>query len=247
MEELDAEQIASRAKTLRSRLPTTSVIGLGLAHGLDQAATGLSKRIETDWSPFAGASATGAHTVLVLPAARSPVDRTRIGAIRILKALGGETLITAGWGAALRSRFPVGSVVAVADHINLTGTNPLVGPNDERIGPRFPGMTAPYDVRMLECAEQAALETGIRMQRGVFAAVAHHPTPAECRFLAYVGADVYGFGIVPDAITAIHAGLQVLAVVMVNASRIPDGTSAYDAVDAGHGIAQVLARMWASN
>lgn len=243
------EEIVEAANRLRPLLPGLSVIGLAVPPGVEVETLGLTR--SAGLRPFTAAGTTGTRTVVLLPDARQPIDPARVLAIRVLRALGGTVFVTVGLCAALRSRFPVGSLVAVVDHLNLTGTSPLVGPNDERIGPRFPGMAEPYATRLLDQAEQIAASERVTVQRVVYAGVAGPdlPTPAEDRFLASVGADVYGVGLIPDTLTAVHAGVQVLALAVVTACRSPDGVESGDPpavmVPAGAvpGLTRVLARV----
>jgi len=107
-----------------------------------------------------------------------------------------------------------GALVLISDHINLQGANPLTGPNDETLGPRFPDMTAAYSARLRAVAKQTAAELGIELHEGVYAAV-HGPnyeTPAEIRFLRVIGADLVGMSTVPEVIAARHMGVNVLAI-----------------------------------
>lgn len=217
------DAIEARARALRSRLEGQAIIGVFLPPDMTLEAIHPTQCDDAIWSPYAGIATYGNRTALILPGRPEGVDQDRIFAIRVLRALGGRALVIADRCAAVRSRFPVGSLVVIADHINLTGTNPLAGPNDERIGPRFPGMTEPYEHRRIEQVERVAVEEGRTIQRCVYAGVNAPMTTAECRLLAYVGADVYGFGIVPDAIAAIHTGLSVAAIASVMVSRTPDG------------------------
>ena len=100
----------------------------------------------------------------------------------------------------------------IADHINLTGSNPLVGPNEESWGVRFPDMTETYDRKLIALAENAGKDAGIRLHKGVYAGLKGPSleTPAEIRFLQTIGADVVGFSTVQEVIAAVHAGMQVL-------------------------------------
>ena len=244
----DHDAISERAESLRPHLRGDTVVGIVLPHETMPEALGLSRVDDTDWSPFAWAGTVDTRTVLMAPDAPAGITRERVFAIRVLRALGSEILIIADRCAAIRPRFPAGSLVAIADHLNLSGTNPLLGPNDKRIGPRFPDMTSPYDLRLLEQIERMAVEEGQTIQRCVYANVGGPPTVAECRFLAYVGADVYGFGVVPDTITAIHAGLRVAAFAGVTACRIPEGpdsqeTMAIDEAGLNDGVMRILMRL----
>jgi purine-nucleoside phosphorylase len=104
--------------------------------------------------------------------------------------------------------------MVIEDHLNLMGTNPLVGPNDERLGPRFPDMTEVYARRLRTLADQAASRLGLSLAHGVYAAL-HGPsyeTPAEIRYLRTIGADAVGMSTVPEAIAARHMGLEVLGI-----------------------------------
>lgn len=243
------EAVTDAAEALRPSLPDTPVVGLIVPPGFETGTLGLVQG--TAWKPFIAAGEIGTRTAIRLPDAAQGIDPDRIFAIRVLRALGGTVLITIDLCTALRPRFHVGSLVAVADHLNLTGTSPLVGPNDERIGPRFPSMAEPYDSRLLDHVERIAVDERVAMQRGVYAGLAGPdlPTPAECRFLAYVGADVYGFGTVPDTLTAVHAGLQVLALAVVMACRLPDGPETGDPTraallaDVAPGLVRLLTRV----
>jgi len=115
-------------------------------------------------------------------------------------------------------------LVMLEDHLNLMGMNPLLGPNDETIGPRFPDMSEPYDPPLRRLALQVAKEQGITLHEGVYVAVAgpNLETRAEYRFLRQIGADVVGMSVVPEVITARHAGLRVLAVTVVSDACIPE-------------------------
>src|SRR5690606_5250628 len=110
--------------------------------------------------------------------------------------------------------FEQGALMVIDDHINLFGTNPLIGPNDERFGPRFPDMTEAYSKRLRKVADEAAAGKGLSIVHGVYAAV-HGPsyeTPAEIRYLRAIGADAVGMSTAPETIVARHMGIEVLAV-----------------------------------
>ncbi len=119
---------------------------------------------------------------------------------------------------------PPGSLVLLEDHINLMGMNPLIGPNDEELGPRFPDMSEPYDPALRALTLQVAKAKGLALQTGVYVAVAgpNLETKAEYRFLRQIGADVIGMSIVPEVLVARHSGLRVLAVVVVSDACIPE-------------------------
>jgi purine-nucleoside phosphorylase len=133
--------------------------------------------------------------------------------VRVLKALGCDLLILTAGAASLSQQIDLGTIAIVEDHINFSGLHPLIGPNDESVGPRFPDMNEPYAREWMDVARDVALRANIPCMPGVFAAVAgpSMPTRAEYRFLRQAGADIVGMSLVPEAIAAVHAGFQVLA------------------------------------
>jgi purine-nucleoside phosphorylase len=135
-------------------------------------------------------------------------------AARVLGRLGVKTLILTNAAGGINVSFKPGTLMAIDDHINLLGSNPLVGPNDERFGSRFPDMTEVYSKRLRAAADAAAAARGIALAHGVYVAV-HGPsyeTPAEIRYLRIIGADAVGMSTVPEAIVARHMGMQVLGI-----------------------------------
>ena len=133
--------------------------------------------------------------------------------VRLARHLGAKVLVMGSAVGGLDPNYRVGSLVAITDHINLMGVNPLVGHNDERIGPRWPDMYDCYASELIELAERIALEQGVRLQRGVYAGVLgpNLETRAEYRMLRTLGADLVGMSTVPEAIAAVHCGLKVAA------------------------------------
>jgi len=144
--------------------------------------------------------------------------------VRLVRALGADTLILTSIVGSMNRAMPAGSLVLLEDHINLMGMNPLIGPNDEAIGPRFPDMSQPYDPDLRRLALQVASEQRLPLREGVYVAVAgpNLETRAEYRFLRQIGADVVGMSMVPEVIVARHAGLRVLAVAVVSDACIPE-------------------------
>lgn len=144
--------------------------------------------------------------------------------VRVMKALGADSLIVSNAAGGMHPRLAPGDLVAVVDHINLMGANPLIGPNDERLGERFPDMSEPYDRAYLALAKDCALQLGIRLHEGVFVAVAgpNLETAAEYRFLRRIGADVVGMSLIPEDIVAVHSGMRVLALTIVTDECLPD-------------------------
>lgn len=150
--------------------------------------------------------------------------------VRVMKSLGVSTLIVSNACGGINPLFPPGTIMAITDHINLLGNNPLIGPNDERIGPRFPDMSEPYAHTLVEMAMKVALECGIRLERGVYAAMSGPclETRAEYRMLKTLGADVIGMSTVPEVIAAVHCGLKVLGLSVVTDACLPDALEPAD-------------------
>jgi purine-nucleoside phosphorylase len=140
--------------------------------------------------------------------------RTVTFATRVIGALGVRTLILTNAAGGINLDFSPGTLMLLDDHINLMGTNPLVGANDERFGPRFPDMSEVYSRRLRAIAEGAARTQGLTLAHGVYVAL-HGPsyeTPAEIRYLRTIGADAVGMSTVPEAIVARHMGMEVLGI-----------------------------------
>jgi purine-nucleoside phosphorylase len=134
--------------------------------------------------------------------------------IRALAVFGVRTIVLTNAAGGINTAFNPGTLMLIEDHINLLGSNPLVGPNDERFGPRFPDMSEVYSRRLRGVAEAAAREVGVPVARGIYIAV-HGPsyeTPAEIRAFRTLGADAVGMSTVPEAIVARHMGLDVLGI-----------------------------------
>jgi purine-nucleoside phosphorylase len=144
--------------------------------------------------------------------------------VRVLHALGAPILILSGACGGMNPLWSAGDLVLISDHINLQGDNPLLGPNDDRLGPRFPDMSAPYDHVLRALARRLALEMGMVLREGVYVAVTgpNLETPAEYRMLRGIGADVVGMSTVPEVIVAIHEGMRVLGISIVTDLCLPD-------------------------
>ncbi|MEX1010867.1 MAG: purine-nucleoside phosphorylase [Balneolaceae bacterium] len=144
--------------------------------------------------------------------------------IQVLRMNGVHTLLLGNAAGGLNPDFRRGDIMLIHDHINLQGSNPLTGPNDETLGPRFPDMSNPYTERLLEIAESVALEKQIRMKKGVYVAV-NGPmleTRAEYRFLRMIGADAVGMSTVPEVIAAVHMGMDLVAISVITDECFPD-------------------------
>lgn len=144
--------------------------------------------------------------------------------VRVMKALGVETLVVMNAVGSVNPLIPVGALMIVTDHINLMGDNPLIGPNDERLGPRFPDMSEPYNRELIARMEKIGVERRIKTYRGVLVAVTgpNLETAAEYRMFQRFGADCVTMSTIPEAIVAAHAGLRTVALSTVTDACLPD-------------------------
>ena len=144
--------------------------------------------------------------------------------VRVLQRLGAELLIVTNACGGLNPQFRSGDLMVIEDHINLLGDNPLIGINDERLGPRFPDMSAPYTPVLIDDALAVARRENFVAHRGVYVAVTgpNLETRAEYRFLRTIGADVVGMSPVPEVLVAVHAGLRVLGISVITDMCLPD-------------------------
>lgn len=138
--------------------------------------------------------------------------------IRVIAAMGIKYLFLSNASGGTNPDFHVGDMMIVEDHINLTGQNPLVGPNDDRVGPRFPDMSEVYDKRLIALATEVAAKMDIHIRKGVYAAVTgpNYETPAEYRYIRKIGADAVGMSTVPEAIVARHMSLPCFAISVIS-------------------------------
>ena len=150
--------------------------------------------------------------------------------VRVMRLLGADILVVSGACGGMNPLWGPGDLVLLDDHINLMGDSPLVGPNLDELGPRFPDMSQPYDPGLRELAVAAALEERIPLREGVYVAVTgpQLETRAEYRMLREMGADVVGMSTVPEVIAARHMGMRVLAVVVITDQCLPDALEEVD-------------------
>lgn len=144
--------------------------------------------------------------------------------IRVMKALGVKTLFISNACGGINPQFTLGQIMFIEDHINLMGVNPLIGKNDDRLGPRFPDMAEPYSLAYIKLGQEIALKNGIQTQKGVYAGVTgpNLETRAEYRYLKTIGADVVGMSTVPEVIVAVHAGIKVVGLSIITDICLPD-------------------------
>ncbi len=150
--------------------------------------------------------------------------------VRVLKGLGVKLAVFSNAAGGLNPQFRQGDIMLISDHINLMGVNPLIGPNDDRLGPRFPDMCEPYDREALEQLESLALEEGIRTCRGVYVALTgpNLETAAEYRFLRVIGADAVGMSTVPEVLVAVHSGLKSVGISCITDICLADSLQPVD-------------------
>lgn len=237
-----AAQIEQAAETIRSRWSARPRVGVVLGTGLGTLAGEIETHAALDYAsiPHFPRSTVATHTgqlvcgtLCGLPvvamegrfhAYEGYSHRQITFPIRVMRALGAETLIVSNAAGGLNPRYSLGDIVAIDDHINLMGGNPLVGVNDDRLGPRFPDMSRPYDPELNDRALEAARRENIVAHRGVYAAVAgpNLETRAEYRCLRALGADLVGMSTVPEVIVAVHGGMRVLGLSIVTDLCFPD-------------------------
>lgn len=230
-----AEFIHARIRTL-PRVAIFTGTGLGdmssrlhIQHAIDYAAIPHfpMSTVETHAGRLVSGDLTGCPVTLMqgrfhLYEGYSP--KAVIFPIRVLQMLGVDTLILTNAAGGLNSTYSAGDVMIITDHINLTGSNPLVGPNFDQWGPRFPDMTIAYSDRLRKLAQGCAKASGIPVKSGVYAGLQGPSleTPAEMKFLRTVGADAVGFSTVMETIAAVHGGMQVLGLSIITNLCCPE-------------------------
>lgn len=224
------EQIEESTRFIRSKTDLVPKIGLILGSGLGAVADEVTQPVTISYQniPYFPSSMVPGHAgnlilgelagkkVVVMQGRFHYYEGYTMRGItfpvRVLKELGGSTLIVTNAAGGLKKSFKAGDLMVITDHINLMGDNPLAGPNDERLGPRFVSMAEVYDKGLVSLAEKSARKCGLSLQKGVYAGVTGptYETTAEANFLSRIGADAVGMSTVPEVIVAAHAGLKVL-------------------------------------
>jgi purine-nucleoside phosphorylase len=242
------DKVQEAAATIRSKWSRTPHAGIILGTGLKNFAEHIQieAAIEYDEIPhFPKATATGHGNRLVcgtigsLPVVAMegrfhmyegyPLKQITLP-VRVMKALGAGLLVITNACGGMNPYYQCGDIMVIDDHINLMGDNPLIGINDERLGPRFPDMCQPYDKRLIERALEIARRENFAAHQGVFVAVAgpNLETRAEYRFLRQIGADVVGMSTVPEVLVAVHCGLRVIGLSVVTDMCLPDALEPAD-------------------
>jgi purine-nucleoside phosphorylase len=226
------ERAARAAQFIRSKANADASVGIVLGSGLGAFAEALGQPVAIPYDEipgFAHATVEGHAGRLVLGTAEGVTVAAMQGRfhfsegygledvtfpIRVLKLLGVRTLILTNAAGSLNTELSPGSLMVISDHINLMGVNPLIGPNDERFGPRFPDLTSTYEPALQTIVIEEAKAVDVEMRRGVYAALSgpSYETPAEIHMVRTLGADAVGMSTVPEAIVARHMDMQVIGI-----------------------------------
>lgn len=229
---LNIGMIREAADYIRSRSTLTPKVGLILGSGLGVLADHIEEPVSISYRdiPFFPQSTVEGHAgeLLIGTVQGTPVvlmkgrfhmyegygPEMTAFPVRVMKELGVKTLLVTNAAGGVNTSYEPGDLMLISDHLNLTGRNPLVGPNDEELGPRFPDMSQAYSRRLREIARKVAADKGVPLQEGVYAGLLGptYETPAEIRMLRTLGADAVGMSTVSETIVARHAGIEVLGI-----------------------------------
>jgi len=263
------DRLQETADAVRARVPQAFEWAVVLGSGLDAFAARLEDPValpfaELPHMPSASVAGhqgrlligvSGGRTVGVLQGRLHSYEGHRLDAatypIRLLQVLGVRKLLLTAATGGIRDDLGPGALVALTDHLNLIGENPLRGPNDDRLGPRFPDMSEVYDQGLRQRAGEQAERLGIDLKTGVYACLPgpSYETPAEIRMLRTLGADVVGMSTVPEAIVARHGGLSILGLACVAnwaAGLSPTPLSHEEVLQAGRAVGDRLAALIAA-
>jgi purine-nucleoside phosphorylase len=242
------DRVQTAADVVRGRSPLVPEIGIVLGTGLGGLAREIAVDAEVPYQEIPGfplsTVETHAGRLLLGRLGGRPVvamqgrfhryegyDLQQVTfPVRVMHALGARTLVVSNACGGMNPLWAPGDLVLLSDHIDLLGDNPLVGPNDERLGPRFPDMSAPYDPGLRALARAVALELGIVLREGVYVAVTgpNLETRAEYRMLRAIGADVVGMSTVPEVIVAGHQGMRTVGISIITDQCLPDALEPAD-------------------
>jgi purine-nucleoside phosphorylase len=242
------DRIQSAAELVRSRSRLVPEVGIILGTGLGGVAREIAVEQEVPYQEIPGfpLSTVESHAgrLLLGQLGKRPVvamqgrfhryegyDLQAVTfPVRVMHALGARTLVVSNACGGMNPLWSPGDLVLLSDHINLLGDNPLVGANDDRLGPRFPDMSEPYDLALRRLCREVALELGIVLREGVYVAVPgpNLETRAEYRLLRAVGADVVGMSTVPEVIVAAHQGMRTVGISIITDQCLPDALEPAD-------------------
>lgn len=237
---LDAVERAADA--VRARFSATPDVGIILGTGLGALAREIETHVTIEYPTIPGfpkstveshagrllCGTLGGKTVVAMQGRFHRYEGYTLQQVtfpvRVLRALGAKSLVVSNACGGMNPGWAAGDLMLITDHINMLGDNPLIGANDDRLGPRFPDMSAPYDAGLAALARSVAKDRRIALREGVYVAVAgpNLETRAEYRFLRAIGADVVGMSTVPEVIVAVHAGLRVLGLSIITDMCIPE-------------------------
>ena len=226
------DQVKQAADAVRSRIARVPDVAIVLGSGLGDFANTLTDAIVMPYDTLPNWPASrviGHEGRLVVGTARGKTVAALAGrvhlyeghdvltatfAVRVMGLLGVKILLLTNAAGGINTSFSQGALMVIDDHINLTGRNPLVGPNEDRFGPRFPDMTEVYSARLRSIADQAGRTHSMVLPHGIYVALLgpSYETPAEIRYLRAIGTDAVGMSTVPEAIAARHMGMEVLGI-----------------------------------
>ena len=243
-----AAQVAEAAEVIRAQWPGKPQAGVILGTGLGSVAERIEADATLDYQTiphFPQSTSVGHAGQLVcgtlegvpvvamegrFHAYEGYTHRQITFPVRVMKALGAELLIVSNACGGMNPQYARGDIMVIEDHINLMNGNPLIGVNDDKLGPRFPDMCAPYDPELIDAALRIARREDFAAHKGVYVAVTgpNLETRAEYRFLRTIGADVVGMSTVPEVIVAVHSGMRVLGLSIVTDLCLPDALQPVD-------------------
>lgn len=236
------ERITEAAQAIRARFARTPTEAIILGTGLGELAAQIDVDVTIDYADLPGfplstveshagrllCGTLGGRTVVAMQGRFHRYEGYSLHEVtfpvRVLRALGAETLIVSNACGGMHPLWERGDLMLIADHINMLGDNPLIGPNDPSLGPRFPDMSVAYDAPLRQLARQVAAEQGLILREGIYIAVVgpNLETRAEYRMLRALGADVVGMSTVPEVIVARHGGMRVLGLSIITDMCLPD-------------------------
>jgi len=236
------DKIAEAVSFISGQWQLAPRVGIILGSGLGAAAAALTEKVTIpyDTIPHFARSTAHGHSgqlvcgllegvpVVVMEGRQHAYEGYPLAQVtfpvRVLKQLGAQLLIVTNACGGLNPQYRTGDLMVIEDHINLLGDNPLIGINDERLGPRFPDMSAPYAADLIDAALAVARRENFVAHKGVYVAVTgpNLETRAEYRFLRTIGADVVGMSTVPEVLVAVHGGLRVLGISVITDMCLPD-------------------------